>query len=109
MFKNITGTEINLGTHELHPHTCTRIERDIPGGIMIDEGEANAVCSLRAKGDFKLSEHTGEPVCGLLEISVAGGSIFNPEEPGLEQADLALLFRYKDFVRCGGKDCGFKK
>lgn len=109
VFKNITGTAINLGTHKLQPHTCTRIKRDSSGGIMIGEGEANAVCRVRSKEDFKLSEQTGEPVCGLLKISVAGGSIFNPEEPGLEQADSALFYRYKDFVPCEGKDCGCKK
>ena len=99
VFKNIPEKEINLGSHELKPHTCTRIERNI------QSNERNAVFRVTATGDFKICDDTCEPICGLLEISVIGGSVFNPEEPGLEQADSATFFRYKDFVFCKDKDC----
>ncbi|MBT2689113.1 hypothetical protein J7I93_13050 [Bacillus sp. ISL-47] len=105
VFKNIPEKDYNLGTFELKPHTCTRIERDIPEACLLGKDERNAVYRISAKGDFKISDRTGEPVCGLLEISVVGGSIFNPSEPGLEQADSATLFRYKDFTVCEGEDC----
>lgn len=100
IFANIPENEISLGTHVLNPHTCTRIERDIPGAIGEGIDERNAVYQVTAKGDFNVCQNTCEPICGLLEISVVGGSIFNPREPGLEQADPVTFFRYKDFLMC---------
>lgn len=100
VFPNIPETEINLGTHKLEPHTCTRIERNIPGAIGNEINETNAVYQVMAKGDFKVCKFTCEPICGLLEISVIAGSILNPDEPGLEQADPSTFFRFKDFVFC---------
>lgn len=98
VFADIPETEIKLGTHKLKPHTCTRIERNIPESIGNDE--TNAVYRVTAIGNFEVCKNTCEPICGLLEISVVGGSIFNPMEPGLEQADPVTFFRYKDFVLC---------
>jgi hypothetical protein len=100
VFADIPETEINLGTHLLEPHTCTRIERNIPGGTGNRSDEINAVYRVTSSGDFKICKNTCEVICGLLEISVVGGSIFNPMEPGLEQGDPVTFFRYKDFVRC---------
>ncbi|PLR85827.1 MULTISPECIES: hypothetical protein [Bacillus] len=100
VFANIPEKEINLGAHVLKPHTCTRIERNIPGAIGTGKDETNAVYRVTAKGDFMVCHNSCQPICGLLEISVVGGSIFNPEEPGLEQADPVTFFRYKDFVYC---------
>lgn len=100
VFANIAETETNLGTHVLKPHTCTRIERNIPGAIGNELDETNAVYRVTTKGDFKVCKNTCEPICGLLEISVIAGSILNPDEPGLEQADPSTFFRYKDFVFC---------
>ncbi|MGV3487369.1 MAG: hypothetical protein ACO1OC_02120 [Tuberibacillus sp.] len=102
-FKNIHEKEVNLGKHALKPHTCTRIERDIPGGaldLIADGDERNAVYRVTATGDFKTCKKSCEPVCGKLEISVVAGSTFNPEQPGLEQGDPVTFFRYKDFVLC---------
>ncbi|PLR78813.1 hypothetical protein CU633_03195 [Bacillus sp. V3-13] len=100
VFANIPEREINLGAHVLKPHTCTRIERNIPGAIGTGKDETNAVYRVTAKGDFKVCQNSCQPISGLLEISVVGGSIFNPQEPGLEQADPVTFFRYKDFVFC---------
>ncbi|MDR6123328.1 hypothetical protein QFZ87_002925 [Bacillus sp. SLBN-46] len=104
VFSDIHEKDFSLGTHELDPHTCTRIERDIPGGgfdsIGIGTGERNAVYRVTVEGDFRICKKTCQPICGLLEVSVVAGSIFNPQEPGLEQADPATFFRYKDFVFC---------
>lgn len=100
VFKDIPETEINLGSYELKPHTCTRIERNIPGGIGNGTDERNAIYRVKAKGNFNICRDTCQPICGLLEISVVGGSIFNPGEPGLEQADPVTFFRYNDFVFC---------
>ncbi|GAB6464467.1 hypothetical protein bcgnr5384_11490 [Bacillus cereus] len=37
-------------------------------------------------------------ICGLLEMSLIVGSIFTPITIGLEQADSAIFFRFKDFL-----------
>ncbi|KXY30286.1 hypothetical protein AT269_09415 [Bacillus cereus] len=99
-FENIPEKEINLGTYILEPYTCTIIERDIPGGIGDGKDEKGAIYRVTAEGDFLLSQKTNEPICGLLEISVVIGSVFNPLAIGLEQADAATFFRFKDFVFC---------
>lgn len=104
VFSDIHEKDFSLGTHELNPHTCTRIERDIPGGgfdsFEVVTDERNAVYRVTVEGDFKICKKTCQPICGLLEVSVVAGSIFNPLEPGLEQADPSTFFRYKDFVFC---------
>lgn len=105
VIKNLPEKEFNLGTFELKPHTCTRIESDIPEVCSLGSNEGNAVVRIVAKGDFLLCGHDCKPACGLLEISVVGGSIYNPGVPGLEQADPVTLFRYHDFVVCEGEDC----
>jgi hypothetical protein len=102
VYKNIPEKEFDLGTFLLKPHTCTRIERNIPGSL--GNGgfdERNAVYRVAAKGDFNFCPRTYKVLCGLAEISVAGGSVFNYEEPGLEQADASLFFRFNDFLFCG--------
>lgn len=98
VFQNIPEIEIDLGTYVLKPHTCTRIERNIPGEIGFETDERNAIYRIVAKGDFNISPKIFQPIGGLLEISVIIGSIFNPIEPGIEQADPSTFFRYKDFV-----------
>jgi hypothetical protein len=106
VFSDIHEKDFYLGTHELNPHTCTRIERDIPGGILdglvngVVLDERNAVYRVTVEGDFKICKKSCQPICGLLEVSVVAGSIFNPSIPGIEQADAATFFRYKDFVFC---------
>ncbi|HGH7177643.1 TPA: hypothetical protein ACJMKJ_005291 [Bacillus wiedmannii] len=37
-------------------------------------------------------------ICGLLEIPLIVGSIFTPKTIGVEQADSATFFRFKDFL-----------
>lgn len=98
VFQNIPEIEIDLGTYVLKPNTCTRIERNIPGEIGFETDERNAIYRIVAKGDFNISKKSLQPIGGLLEISVIVGSIFNPLEPGIEQADPSTFFRYKDFV-----------
>ncbi|PWI62394.1 hypothetical protein DCS65_03180 [Bacillus subtilis] len=92
VYSNIRETEIELGTFQIKPRTCTRIERNIPGAIGNEVNETNAIYRVSAKGDFRVSKFTCEPVRGLLEISVVAGSILNPVEPGLEQADPSTFF-----------------
>lgn len=98
VFQDIPEIEVDLGKYVLKPHTCTRIERNIPGEIGFGTDERNATYRVIAKGHFNISKKGYQPIGGLLEISVICGSIFNPEEPGIEQADPATFFRYKDFV-----------
>jgi len=99
VFEDIEEREINLGKFKLNPHTCTRIERNIPRNLVPGKkDETNAVYRITAKGDFEVSR--SQVVCGLAEISVIGGSVFNFEEPGLEQADPALFFPFSNFVVC---------
>ncbi|MCQ6535941.1 hypothetical protein [Bacillus mycoides] len=100
VFTNIPEKDISLGTYNLKPYTCTRIERDIPGSIRDGQDERGAIYRVSAQGDFMICKNTCEPTCGLLEISVLVGSIFNPLEVGLEQADAVTFFRYKDFLFC---------
>lgn len=103
VFDDIHEHEFSLGTHELKPHTCTRIERDIPTdlyGYENSTNERNAVYRVTAKGDFNICDQTCDPICGLLEISVVAGSVALFDESGLEQADASTFFRYKDFVFC---------
>jgi hypothetical protein len=99
VFKNIHEKEINLGTFKLDPHSCTRIERNIPGDLGLGKDERNAIYRITAKGDFNTS-NCKQVLCGLAEISVIGGSVFNFSEPGLEQADAALFFPFSNFVLC---------
>jgi hypothetical protein len=100
VYKNICEEEFDLGTFKLEPHSCTRIERNIPGdlGKGKEKDERNAVYRITAKGDFNASSH--QVLCGLAEISVIGGSVFNFQQPGLEQADPALFFPFSNFVLC---------
>lgn len=98
VYKNIKEKEGDLGTFRLEPHTCTRIERNIPGAIGTGQDEKNSVYRITASGDFNVCPRTKQVLSGLAEISVTGGSVFNFEEPGLEQADATLFFRFKDFV-----------
>ncbi|MDZ5610554.1 hypothetical protein U2I54_26970 [Bacillus pseudomycoides] len=100
VFENISEKEMNLGTHILKPHTCTRIERNIPVAIREGLDERGAIYRVTAQGDFRICKNTCEPTCGLLEISVVCGSMCNPVELGLEQADPVVFFRYKDFLFC---------
>ena len=97
IFEDIPEIEINLGTYVVKPHTCTRIERNVPGEVGYGTDERNAIYRVTAKGNFNICRSTCQPIGGLLEMSVIVGSIFNPIEPGLEQADPATFFRYKDF------------
>lgn len=104
VYTDIQETLIDLGTHIVQPHTTTRIERNIPGSIGIGPvDERNAVYRVTAKGDFAICKDSCQPKCGLLEISVVAGSIFNPDEPGLEQADPVTFFQFHNFVSCNGK------
>ncbi len=98
VYKNIKEKEGDLGTFHLEPHTCTRIERNIPGAVGTGMDERNSVYRVTASGDFNVCSRTNQVLSGLAEISVIGGSIFNFEESGLEQADATLFFRFKDFV-----------
>ncbi|PLT28892.1 hypothetical protein [Peribacillus deserti] len=98
VFRNLREREIDLGTFEVEPNSVTRIERNIPGAFGSGNSERNAVLRVTAKGDFKVSRRSSQLLSGLLEISVVGGSIFNPSEPGLEQGDPVTFFRFKDFV-----------
>jgi hypothetical protein len=100
VYKDIEEKEIKLGYFTLKPHTCTRIERNIPRNLGLGKDESNAVYRVTAKGDFNVCSHSSQVLCGLAEISVIGGSVFNFEEPGLEQADPALFFPYSNFVVC---------
>ncbi len=107
VYDDIPEKDFNLGTHELKPHTCTRIERDIPidlFGYETSTDERNAVYRVTATGDFNICNQTCDPICGLLEISVVAGSVALFDEAGLEQADPATFFRYKDFVFCEDHD-----
>jgi hypothetical protein len=99
VFEDIEEKEINLGKFKLEPHTCTRIERNIPKNLGPGKkDEINSVLRVTAKGDFEVCGC--QVVCGLAEISVIGGSVFNYEVPGLEQADPALFFPFNNFVLC---------
>lgn len=99
VFEDIEEKEIDLGWFCLKPHTCTRIERNIPRDLGSGKkDERNAVYRVTAKGDFEVCGC--QVVCGLAEISVIGGSVFNFVEPGLEQADAALFFPFSNFVVC---------
>ncbi|MBM7691480.1 hypothetical protein JOC77_000885 [Peribacillus deserti] len=98
VFRNLREREINLGTFVVQPNSVTRIERNITGAFGLGNSERNAVLRVTAKGDFKVSRRSSQPVSGLLEISVVGGSVFNPSEPGLEQGDPVTFFRFKDFI-----------
>ncbi|HDR3908618.1 MULTISPECIES: hypothetical protein [Bacillus] len=100
VFENIPEQEVNLGTYVLKPYSCTRIERNIPGAIQEGVDERGAIYRITAQGDFMICKEKCEPTCGLLEISVVCGSICNPFEFGLEQADPVTFFRYKDFITC---------
>lgn len=100
VYKDIEEKEIKLGYFTLKPHTCTRIERNIPRGLGLGKDESNAVYRVTAKGDFNVSSDGSTVLCGLAEISVIGGSVFNFQEAGLEQADPALFFPYSNFVVC---------
>lgn len=53
---------------------------------------------ILAQGDFAIFQSKCESIGGLLQISVIIGSIFNPITIGLEQADTARFFRFKDFL-----------
>ena len=96
IFEDMPEIEIDLGTYVLKPHTCTRIERIVPGEVGYGTDERNAIYRVTAKGHFNICKKNCQPMGGLLEMSVIVGSIFNPLEPGLEQADSATFFRYKD-------------
>jgi hypothetical protein len=103
VYENIKEKEFSLGWFELKPHTCTRIEKDIPRGLGCGKDEANAVYRITAKGDFSICPKGCIVICGLAEISVTGGSVFNYKTPGLEQADPTLFFPFSNFVLC--EDC----
>jgi hypothetical protein len=101
VFENIEEKEVCLGRFWLKPHSCTRIERNIPRDFAKGKwkkDETNAVYRVTAKGDFEVCGCN--VVCGLAEISVTGGSVFIYEEPGLEQADPTLFFPFSNFVLC---------
>lgn len=98
VFQDIPEIKVDLGKYVINPHTCTRIERNIPGEIGVETDERNAIYRITAKGHFNISKQSYLPIGGLLELSVITGSVFNPEEPGLEQADAATFFSYKDFL-----------
>lgn len=100
VYKDIGEKEIKLGYFTLKPHTCTRIERNIPRGLGYGKDESNAVYRVTAKGDFNVSSDKSTVLCGLAEISVIGGSVFNFQEAGLEQADPALFFPFSNFAVC---------
>ncbi|WNB91061.1 hypothetical protein [Bacillus sp. NEB1478] len=98
VFKNICEKDFDLGSFKLEPHSCTRIERNIASDLGSGKDERNAIFRITAKGDFNAS--ATQVLCGLAEISVIGGSVFNYLEPGLEQADPALFFPFSNFVLC---------
>ncbi|KZE69021.1 hypothetical protein AWM68_01775 [Fictibacillus phosphorivorans] len=100
VYKDIEEKEVSLGWFTLKPHSCTRIERNIPRDLGSGKDERNAVYRITAKGDFQVCSRGDTVLCGLAEISVIGGSVFNFEEPGLEQADAALFFPFSNFVVC---------
>ncbi|MDM5317335.1 hypothetical protein QUF49_15095 [Fictibacillus sp. b24] len=104
VYKDIEEKEVSLGWFNLKPHSCTRIERNKPRDLGAGKDERNAVFRITAKGDFNVCSRGDTVLCGLAEISVIGGSVFNFQEPGLEQADAALFFPFRNFVVCKSYD-----
>ena len=81
------------------PMSCNRLEFSFP--FLIPEVGLGTF-RVTTKGDYQICNC--QPICGKLEISVAGGTsrpADAPEAfPGLLIGDPNLLFRYENFVLC---------